>query len=95
MFQLLACGSHVCLAFTPLPSAQATGAARPDTSGMTYWPAMSRAPSRFSRPSLHSSWIGTWREDREVAEAWEVRTSPRPTLGKPLRPSQAEELRKA
>lgn len=57
------------LAFTPPPSAQATHAARPDTSGMTYWPAMSRAPSRFSRPSLHSAWIGTWREGREVAEA--------------------------
>lgn len=30
------------------------------TSGITYWPAMSRAPSRFSRPSLHSAWMGTW-----------------------------------
>lgn len=29
------------------------------TSGITYWPAMSRAPSRFSRPSFHSAWMGT------------------------------------
>lgn len=85
MFQPLAHGSHVCHNHNPgihsPPSTQTTHAARPDTSGMTYWPAMSRAPSRFSRPSLHSAWIGTWRQGREAAAvAWGSHDIPRSPL---------------
>lgn len=52
--------------------AQAPAPGGGGTSGITYWPAMSRAPSRFSRPSLHRAWMGTWGG---------ARTDLRPRLG--------------
>lgn len=40
------------------------------TSGIRYWAAMSRAPSRFSRPSFHRAWMGTCGEKPRIgAEA--------------------------